>query len=249
MAENRFAANESPFIALADWDMCVDSALTPVVRDRSLPIVVGLDASVVHDNTAVVATTWDKAAQRPRLVAHREFIPSPNDPINFEAVENVVLDLSRRFRLLRVLYDPHQFASSSQRLVHAGIKMEAFQQTIPNLTAASQNLYELVTGHNLIVYPDRAMRLAISRSVAKETARGWLITKMRAAHKIDLAVALAMSCYGCVDQQSKPQHPVFTPEIVARIKGRHFRLGATADEPLLGPETVYQRQLRRNARG
>ena len=38
MAENRFAANESSFIDLEAWDQCVDKELSPVLKDRSLPV-------------------------------------------------------------------------------------------------------------------------------------------------------------------------------------------------------------------
>ena len=54
-------------------------------------------------------------------------------------------------------------AASAQRLIAAGLPMEEFPQSLPNLTAASQNLYELIQSGGLVVYPDPGMRLAISR--------------------------------------------------------------------------------------
>ena len=71
--------------------------------------------------------------------------------------------------------------------------MEEYPQSVPNLTEASQNLYELIQGRNLVVYPNEAIRLAISRAVAKETTRGWRISKDQQTHKIDFVVALAMA--------------------------------------------------------
>jgi phage terminase large subunit-like protein len=49
------------------------------------------------------------------------------------------------------------------------------------------------------------MRKAISQAVAKETSRGWRITKSTSAHKIDLVAALSFACYGCIQGQSEPQ--------------------------------------------
>jgi hypothetical protein len=60
-------------------------------------------------------------------------------------------------------------AATSQRLARQGIQIEEFPQSTPNLTAASQNLYELINGHNLIAYHDAAMRLSVSRAVAIES--------------------------------------------------------------------------------
>lgn len=89
--------------------------------------------------------------------------------------------------------------------------MREHAQSIPNLTAASTALYEAIVGGNLQVYPDPAMRLAASRSVALETSRGWRITKEKASHKIDIIVALAMACLGAIEGQVRDVGPAVAP--------------------------------------
>ena len=181
-----FVTSEATFIDMAAWDACVDPAATPAVSDKELPIYVGVDASVKHDSTAIVAVTWDKEAQKVRLVFHRVFQPSPTEPLDFEAaIENTITDLAQRFRVRKVLFDPFQMAATSQRLARQGIQIDEFPQSTPNLTAASQNLYELINGHNLIAYHDAAIRLSVSRAIAIESPRGWRITKEKQSHKID----------------------------------------------------------------
>ena len=64
MIENRFVTSESSFVALASWDACVDPNARPVLADKLLSIWVGVDASVKHDSTAIVACTWEEATQR-----------------------------------------------------------------------------------------------------------------------------------------------------------------------------------------
>ena len=196
MIENRFVTSESSFIEMAAWDRCVDPRATPLLTDKELPIWVGVDASIKHDSTAIVAVTWDKKNQLARLVYHRVFQPSPEQPLDFEAtIEAVLLELKRRFRLRVTLFDPWQMQATAQRMARAGLKIEEFPQSSPNLTAASQNLYELIQSGQLSVYPDAAMRLAVSRAIAVETPRGWRISKTTASHKIDVVVALAMACH------------------------------------------------------
>src|SRR5262249_34861887 len=120
--------------------------------------------------------------------------PSRSDPLNFEdTFETALLQYKRRFRIRKILYDPWQMVSVGQRLTKAGLPMEEFPQTVPNLTEASQNLYDLIKGRNLIVYPHPELRLAVSRAVAKETPRGWRIGKDKQTHKIDVVVALAQA--------------------------------------------------------
>jgi Phage Terminase len=205
MCENRFVTSESNFVEMSVWDRCVDPRIGFALPDRTLPIWVGVDASVKHDSTAVVAVTFDQKAQLVRLVFHRTFQPTPDAPLNFEAtIEATLLDLAKHFQVRKVTYDPYMMAASAQRLITAGLPMEEFPQSGPNLTAASQNLFELIQSGGILAYPDAAVRLAVSRAIAVETPRGWRISKGTQSHKIDAVVALAMACHAAVQGQSEP---------------------------------------------
>jgi phage terminase large subunit-like protein len=201
MIENRFVSTESTFVDMDWWDACVDHGVGPVVTQRELPVWVGVDASVKRDSTAVVAVSFDQKAKKVRLVAHRIFQPTPDKPLDFEAtIETAVRDLCRRFTVRGVHYDPYQMASVAQRLSVAGIPMREYPQTVSNLTAMGSNLYELIKGRNLIAYPDDAIRLAVSRTIALETPRGLRLAKEKQSHKIDVIIALAMAALHAVEQ-------------------------------------------------
>jgi phage terminase large subunit-like protein len=210
MIENRFVTSESSFVSMTSWDACVDPTLTPVFADQALPVYLAIDASVKHDSTAIVAVT-PLPDKRLRLVAHRIFQPSPDDPLDFEAaVEKTLIELCGRFAVKRILCDPYQMVATAQRLQKRGLPIVEFPQTVPNLTAASQNLWELVESRGLILYPDAAMRLAASRAVAIETSRGWRIAKEKQSHKIDVIVALGMAAHAAVTVVPyEPPVPVF----------------------------------------
>jgi hypothetical protein len=202
MVENRFVTSESAFVPMSAWDACVDPRIGATIANRGLPIYVGVDASTKHDSSAVVATSWDERAQQVRLVFHRVFQPSPEQPLDFEStIEQTLLDLHQRFNIAKVLFDPYQMQATAQRLTRAGLTIEEFPQSPANLTAASQNLFELINAGDLVCYPDAGMRLAISRAVAVETSRGWRIAKEKQSHKIDVVVALAMSALAAVRGQ------------------------------------------------
>lgn len=199
MIENRWVTNEATFVPMEWWDGCVDQRMRPLIGDRSLPVWIGLDASLKRDSTAIVAVTFDREGNRARLVWHRIFQPSPDDPIDFEStVESTLRELRGSFDVREVRYDPYQLVAVAQRLSAQGLPMAEFAQSVPNLTEASSNLYELIKGRNLAVYPDAEMRLAVSRCVALETSRGWRIAKEKVSHKIDVVVALAMAALGAV---------------------------------------------------
>ena len=159
MIENRFVTSEGSFISLDDWDAIVDPDMRPLLGDKAVQIVAGIDASVRHDSTALVAASFDWGPQRCRLVAHRVFQPSPDEPLDFEGtVERTVLEWWKHFQLQAVYFDPWQMVSTSQRLAKHGVKVEEFPQSVGNLTLASQTLYELIRGRNLIVYPNETMQ-------------------------------------------------------------------------------------------
>jgi phage terminase large subunit-like protein len=203
LIENRWVTSESTFVDMDWFDACVDPELSPVLADPHLSVWLGVDASVKRDSTAVVACTFSDG--KARLVWHRVFQPSPEDPLDFEAtIEKTLLDLRRRFYVREVRYDPWQMQAVAQRLTAAGLPMVEFPQSVPNLTESSTNLYEAIKGRNLSVYPDNEIRLAVSRAVALETSRGWRIAKEKASHKIDVVVALAMAALGAVQQGQVP---------------------------------------------
>ncbi len=230
--ENRFVSAESTFVSIEWWDACVDGGLRPVLVDLRLPVWVGVDASVKRDSTAIVAVTYEREARRARLVLHKVFQPSPTDPLDFEAtIEKTLLDLRARFELREVRYDPYQLVAVAQRLAAAGLPMVEFAQSVPNLTEASSNLYELIKGRNLAVYLDVEMRLAVNRAVALETSRGWRIAKEKVSHKIDVVVALAQGALGAVKGGAL--------DLVEHIKS----LGTGAPAAPENREEGYQRQF------
>jgi len=192
--ENRWVSSESAFINMNDWESCVDPNHGPILArgPRNLHITVGVDASIKHDSTAVVAVT--KYGDEIVLVQHSKWQPSKREPMDLErTVEAQIRELAKIFHSIRVFYDPFQFHRSATTLRRAGIKMIEFPQTQDRLTQASQNLYELIKWRRLKVYPDADLTEHIKNAVAKETARGFRIVKEKASKKIDLAIALAMA--------------------------------------------------------
>jgi phage terminase large subunit-like protein len=117
------------------------------------------------------------------------------------AIEKALRDLVRRFAVRGVFYDPWQMTAVAQRLQQAGIPMRECPQSSGYLTEVGTNLYELIKSRGLLVYSDPDVRLAILRAVAVETGRGWRIAKEKAAHKIDVVVALAMAAHAAMTRQ------------------------------------------------
>lgn len=197
--ENIWTTSTETFVDLEDWDSCIDKNRTLLLPTKSVPLSVGIDASVKWDSSAIVGCYYDKSAQKIVLAFHRIWQPSPKEPLDLEeTLESYILELKNNYWIGSVYYDPYQFHRSATTLNKKGLRMIEYPQTTGNLTSMSQNLYELIKHNNIILYPDEQMRKAASQAVAIETSRGWRIAKEKAAHKIDVIVALAMACNAAV---------------------------------------------------
>jgi phage terminase large subunit-like protein len=124
-----------------------------------------------------------------------------------------VRDWCARFRVRSVHYDPYQMAAVAQRLSAAGIPMREYPQSVSHLVAMGSNLYELIKGRGIIAYANEEIRLAVSRTIALETPRGWRLAKEKTSHKIDVVVAFAMASLAAVEQGQMNVRLV-TPTIV-----------------------------------
>ena len=223
---NEFASAESQFVDMSAWDRCVQPSLTPTLE--RIPIYVGVDASTKRDSTALVAVTFDKKTQMVRLVQHRVFTPAPGDPINFEqTVEATIIDWRKRFVLRAIWYDPYQMQASAQRLAKAGMPIEEYPQTVPNLTAATRTCSISSKAEALrCTLTQHAPRA--SRSAIVESSRGWRLDKLKQQHKIDVVVALSMACLAAVRGQGKPGYDLSAPGLYDDNADERYRreLGA-----------------------
>ncbi len=198
--ENRWVSGESAFITPEAWDACGDLALFPPSPNVQLELVGGLDAGIKHDTFAVVTLYRDARGQL-CLGPFRIWTPRFLRPVDFGDVEAWLLNLHAGFRLRRLLADPYQMASSIERLRQCGVALEEFPQTLPNLTRATQALFDVVQDRRLRVYRigAEALREQVLNAVAVESARGLRLEKVSGRRKIDAAVALSLAVVAALE--------------------------------------------------
>lgn len=204
--ENRWTSSESAFIPLEQWDGCVDRTHKPLIPGEipCPPLYVSIDIGVKHDSSAVVGVYRDRNLIK--LALAECWIPSKKQPLDIdESIGRYLRSVNKNFNLKIVYYDPYQCHQLATELKKEGIRMEEFPQTTDRLTQMGQNLYNLITGGNLLLYPHKEMRKHAEKTLAKETQRGFRLIKGKASQRIDLIIALAMCCQGCVQKaQSRP---------------------------------------------
>jgi phage terminase large subunit-like protein len=124
----------------------------------------GLDLGVSRDHSALSVVGIRE--NRIRLADVRSWAPPPGGKIDLARVRVAILDANRRFRLSRLLYDPHQAELLAQDVAKAGILVEGVPFTTASLTEMASCLLERFHSRTIELYDDsglladlRALRL------------------------------------------------------------------------------------------
>ena len=170
---------------------------------RKWPITIGIDAGIQRDSTAMVGVAYDAKRGKVGIVFHYIWTPTKENPIDLDiTVVNTLRELkSRGFNISNIVYDKTHMLQTMSNLKKEGFPCQIFEQTVPNMTAASQLLYELFKNRNIEAYPNEDMRRHIMSAVAETNNRGYRIVKVNTGRKnqIDAAIALAMAAYDAVN--------------------------------------------------
>jgi len=203
--ENQWATGSEPFMPIEWWDKAEqlegDLIYDPSNSRRSLPVIIGCDASTKHDSTALVGVQYDYENDLILVAFHAIWTPTPGEPMDFErTLERFILERHNEgFHIASIVYDPTQLHRSMTRMrtVIGDNHVKEFSQTLNHMSAASEALYNLFKNQKILVYPDTQLRDHLRYAMAESKGRGFRIVKPKksAVHHTDGAVALAMATY------------------------------------------------------
>ncbi len=234
---NMWVSSESRFIDEATYDACVSPG-HPDVRGE---LFIGVDAAIRKDTLAVVALKYgDKGSDRLVLADCKIWKPLPGEPINLES--SVEFYLRRIYNypqvtIVKILVDPYQMARSVQTLREAGLEVEEYNQTLNNLTEATEALYSAFLTKNLRLYPAPDLRQHVLNAVSVETPRGIRLSKQKTSNKIDGAVALSFAVLAAI-QNGKP--PSSDSDEGRRHDIEVYDKHDPRDESIIFPPTIYR---------
>jgi len=114
--------------------------------------------------------------------------------IDFEQIRADILDLSSRFTVREVAYDPHQATMLITSLMGEGVPCVEFRPTVLNFSEPMKTLDALIRAGRISHDGDPVMTWMISNVVAKKDAKDNVYPrKERDENKIDGVVALIMA--------------------------------------------------------
>lgn len=182
------------------WDDCREH-LAPL--DRSTPLTFAADAGVVNDSFGLVGVSRHPA--RPNDVAVRyvrQWIPR-GVPLDFDAIEDEIKDICKRFNVKHLAYDAYQLHQMMTRLKNKRVvDTDPFSQQAERLVADKQ-LLDLITQKRIAHDGNEDLKAHISNADRKMDANGTRLRLVKRTDglKIDLAVALSMAAARCLGIQ------------------------------------------------
>jgi phage terminase large subunit-like protein len=199
---NQWVQAEAPWIAASAWDAC---SARPEIPDGASDVVLGVDAAIPHDSSAV-ATVWRDEAG----IFHATFEvwePTAERDVELELVVEHIRKQCRRYRVSGVAFDPYFLWHAAQRLEAEGIAMVEWKQDNARMVPATQTLYEAIVHRRLRHGGHEVARAHALAAEVRETERGLRIRKS-GRERNDAVVALAMAVEWA-SGQAEPRKSVY----------------------------------------
>jgi terminase large subunit-like protein len=148
-----------------------------------------VDVGLVHDPTAIAVV--HQQGERVVLDTLRTLQGSRNEPVQLEAVEDLVSDLTRRFGVKHWTFESPQAVASVQRLQAKlrGTEIEARYPTVETQARLFGGLYQLFANHRLVLYPHEQLRKEALALVTKTVGGRLKVVESSSVHQ-DHVVAL-----------------------------------------------------------
>lgn len=158
---------------------------------KSEPIYAGVDVSLRHDSTAVVAIQ-----ERPdaRWHAKAEIWYPEFGVVDQAHVREYLRQLSIDFKLRGVAYDPRFFEASAQDLEADGLPMIEVPQTASRMVPAVGVAYRQIVSRNVTHNGDPAFARQVVNAAARPSEGGMTLHKKPKSNlKCDAAIALCLA--------------------------------------------------------
>jgi phage terminase large subunit-like protein len=163
--------------------------------DPDLACVIGVDASLRRDHTAIVLDQVGLDGMHNLLCF--TFKPEEDGAImgalDHDEIGMLLRELAESYRVVRVPCDRAYFIRTMRELLEEGLPVEEFAQNNQNMARACQRFYDVVSEGRMRHGGDPDLEEHVLAASMKETAFGWRMTKDEPSDHIDAAIAAAMA--------------------------------------------------------
>lgn len=187
------------------WKKCYAPELSIPERtdaDLGAEVWVGVDVSLRGDSTAVNVVGW----VGDRLVTRSRVWDAPKGgKIDHKEVMAHLRDLSRRYRVQSISYDPRFFEVPALDLEDEGLPMLEVPQSPERMVPACGLLYGMIVGGEVAHDGDPTLAAHVNGAVIREGERGWTLSKGKSGRHIDACIALVLAVHEAVAGRPEPE--------------------------------------------
>lgn len=211
---NEWVNADVAWMDMKSWDKCGNPDLS--IEDFvGQPCYIGLDLASKTDIAALIAlfprenntyavfakyylpedTIFDgRNSQYEGWQQSGRILATPGSVIDYEYIENDLIDLSSRFDVKEIPYDPWQATQLATRMIEKGLPMVEIRASVQNFSEPMKNLEALTLQGKLLHDGDPVLTWMVSNVVAHLDAKDNIYPrKERPENKIDGVVALIMA--------------------------------------------------------
>ncbi len=170
------------------WQACAERGARLDVDGG--PVYVGVDVSLKHDSTAVVAV---QGRPDDRLVAMARIWRPEGRTVDVAALEAHLRDLHARYDVREIAFDPAYFQRSAEVLADDGLPMVEVPQSAARMVPACGTTYEVIVSGRLVHDGDPLFAEQVTAAVPRIVGEGWRLSKGRSKRQIDAAIALVLA--------------------------------------------------------
>ena len=152
---------------------------------------IGVDVALRHDSTAVVWVQQDEDG-----AWHSDakiWNPTVDGSLDVSDVMAFLRELSDRFDVREVSFDPRFFDLPAQMLLDEGLPMVEIPQSLQRMTPAVGATFEAIKRGELFHAPNAEFTAHVLNAIPKMNETGFTLSKGKSRGKIDGAVALCIA--------------------------------------------------------
>ena len=193
---NVWTVTRTAWLPTGCWDGMLDATATP---EPGQTIYVGVDVGLVHDCTAV-SIAWvrdNTVCVQSHVFSAVADVPAheyyDTGRIDLEDVENYIRELAEKYHVAELVFDPRFFERSAQSLSGEGLTVAPLHQSSAAMSDAYQEFYASAREGRIRHDGDPVLSEHVAATAAKQTPRGWKISKIDQSKRIDACVATVMA--------------------------------------------------------
>ncbi len=194
--------NEFRRFYLNQWTRSADSWLPPGAWDDCLSadeipdgaeVCIGVDVALYHDCTAVALV--HRTDEGKFIVRARVWSPRETGEVDVTDVMSYLREMSFKYKLRMVSYDPRFFDVPAKMLADEGLPMVEEPQSAPRMVPACGFAYEQIAARNVAHNGDPLLEEHVLAAAQRQSETGWTLSKNKSKQKIDACIAMVLAMW------------------------------------------------------